>query len=222
MRSPLQIANAALTKLGAVPIPSFDSPSKEGVFIRQRLMELLSLMLRQHTWAFAKQYVTFSSVAGPDANFPNPWLYQFNLPPDIIKLISITKDGARVEYEQIGQVLYTCVPSIGLRYVSVPAGGDITGNAEVYPDDFAEAAAALIAGELAVTMAASDTMRQGNLNDYSALLRQARFHGSIERGVDEVITADEWVAAHRMSGTMLPNERPLDYPAQGTPFNSGP
>lgn len=221
MRSLLQIANTALMKIGASPINSFDDEIKEADYAKQRLPEVVAFILRDYTWAFAKRYIQLEGERGPD--IPPFWTFKIKLPTGSIKLLGLDDVLGEVQYERMGDYLLTNRAPAILRYVALPIGGSIAENKEVFPEDFAEAAACMLASELAHTISGSQALKDVYLNDYSALIRKARHNGAVERGTPVVIESDDWIIARRAGNYInQPNVRPLDYPPEGSPFNAGP
>lgn len=220
MRTPLQIANAALTKLGAMQITSFDNEVKEAKYVKQRLPEVLDFMLRDHTWSFAK---TFAKLSGSKAmDIPPYWTFVFSLPTDSLRILSVEDVLGRVPYELMGVNLLANRSPIVMRYIAKPPGGELDWNVKVFPEDFAEAAACMLASELSHTLTGSQTMKDAYLADYGSLIRKARFNGSVERGTDLTVEAEGWISSRQHGGQFAqPNMRPLDYPEEGSPFRPG-
>lgn len=214
----LQICNAALIKIGGRTITSLTQLVKEAELCTHRFDALRDALLRGHTWAFSKEAVTLASAGDSTIN---PWLYYVELPDDLARIVAVGTDAfSERHHEQFGNLLHVYDAPVALRYVKriTDPYPDPDSEEEVppmlnysYPDDFAEALACYLAGELCVSLQDDEGMRASLLQQFSDSLRIARFNGAVERGTDQ-LTADLWNASRFIASFHDRSVLPLDAP----------
>lgn len=97
MASNLDICNAALVELGADPIADFTA-TKIGRTAKTLYDMEKPRLMRLHPWNFLKlRGVLGSPLAAPLFD----WLYQFELPGDLIRLIQVGKRDYPIDYELV-------------------------------------------------------------------------------------------------------------------------
>ena len=123
-RSEVDIANAALAKLGAGLITSFEDGTAEAVAVRARFYFCADFVLRIHPW----NCITKRVALAPDAQVPAYYYtQQFTLPSDFLKALDVSDDpegqdvpfGERPQYALEGnKILMYNVTTCYLRYVA--------------------------------------------------------------------------------------------------------
>ena len=123
-RTEVDIANAALAKLGAGLITSFEDTTAEAVAVRARFSFCVDFVLRMHPWNCVTQRVALA----PDTQVPAfYYTQQFSLPADFLKALDVSDDpegqdvpfGARPQYAlESGKILMYNVSVCYLRYVA--------------------------------------------------------------------------------------------------------
>lgn len=99
--------------------------------VRDRLLSL-------YTWEFARR----SSVLEERAGSSDGWEYGYKVPDDCMKVISVQKDGASVEYEALGDVVYCNAEYPVLKYT-----GQVS-DVRRWPGAFADVFAYSLAQEI--------------------------------------------------------------------------
>lgn len=148
------------------------------------------MLLRDHVWAFSKEFVTLSALE--TASPVTPWEYQFELPADCARIGSVSVEDSPIEYERVGNRLHCMEAEIDLRYHKNFADVD---DGFAFPDDFAEVLASFLAAELAMSLTQTQALRDTYLNEYMERLASARHNGAVERN-DKPIASSSWMDAH--------------------------
>jgi hypothetical protein len=207
----IQVANSALIKIGAKRIATLTENSKEAETVNSRIRQVRDLLIRSHVWAFLRKV---SAPAAVTSDIP-PWAYYFAIPADCCRLLSIRVLNTHshvTTYELIGSRIYTNATPVRLFYVRQPQAADEA--SELYQDDFAEAWACYLAAEISTAIYDSPERRQAWLDQYSFLIRQARFNGAVE-GPEVTTNNDDWLVARESSLYDDRSIRGLDAPPGG-------
>lgn len=118
----VDIANAALIKLGVKTIMSFDDNSTEANVVKERYEACRDIVLRMYPWNCATQRVTLAQLTmGPAFGYA----YQYSLPADCLKVLGVSYGGVdddrqgsySVNYKIEGRTLLSDQTSIALRYI---------------------------------------------------------------------------------------------------------
>lgn len=134
--------------------------------------------------------VTLDALSGESTI--EPWTYRIQLPGDCARILGVSVNDHEIEYEQVRSTIHTQEAEVDLRYVSNFANED---DGFLFPDDFAETLANLLAAELAIPLTQSPDLRNTFLEMYVDRLRQARFNGAVEQP-PIARTASSWADAH--------------------------
>lgn len=86
MAGSVEIANRALTKLGAARIVDFGDNNKGAKFMKANYDMILRAELRAHVWSFAKKRATLPALATAPAW---QYAYAYELPEDCLRLIQV-------------------------------------------------------------------------------------------------------------------------------------
>lgn len=114
MTSAVSICSAALIELGDKPISSFDENNDRTRAVSNLYALKRDAVLRSHPWNCAIKRVVLS----PDTNGPEfDWQYQFDLPNDWLRTLSVGIDGCEDDYVIEGRKLLMNKNVCYLRYV---------------------------------------------------------------------------------------------------------
>ena len=148
MPSKVEIANLALSSLGAKLISAFDEDTENGNRIRAVYDMVKDIMLAKHPWNFALKQATLSKLAETP-------LYGFDcvfqLPPDYIRVITINS-VTEVDYKIKGRKFYIDDTTVDIEYVY-----RVTDPLE-FSQGFIDAFADEIAQRLAFSITGSKTL----------------------------------------------------------------
>lgn len=188
----LTICNSAMFKLGARQVVGFNDGTPEADACKIRYPFCRNLLLRDHTWAFDRRFITLPAMPPSPAPLPTRWTQRHQLPPDAGKLISVKKDDCEVQFEQMGSVIYSNHTPLevrfGINYTAVDDGVQ-------FPDDFAETLALYLALDTCLLLTQNPGLRQSLEGQYHRRLAQARNNGAVELAAMSV-TESDWLAAH--------------------------
>lgn len=183
-----EICNNALTKLGAEPIMSVNDTTKEAKKCKLRYNPVRKLMLRRHTWNFAKDRVILS----PTSTVPAfGFAYSYNLPADCVKFIGIEYDWLPWKYEGARKILAN-VDTLRITYIK-----DVSDPSQ-FDTMFAEAFACYLAWDICRSITDSATIRMEMADAYGSAIREAKHANAIENPM-ETIESDDFLLA-RMGG----------------------
>jgi len=120
---PTEVCNMSLARIGAKRINDFDDASDtkvEAIYCRLFYNKTRDALMRSHLWRFAKARVALSADTVTPAF---QWDYQFHLPNDFLRLVSVFDDSDTVDgrpldsYELEGKMLMMNSSSVNLRYI---------------------------------------------------------------------------------------------------------
>ena len=163
--SEVQICSNALLLLGAKPINSFDDDSDRALLVSNLWPNALEAILRSHPWNCAIKRVALA----PDAAAPAfDWSYQFTLPGDCLRVLSVGEKGVPVDYEIEGRKILSDENPLYLRHVykndDVPSWDAL----------LVQAAEAYMAMTCAYPITKSASMLEAMTSLWGEKLRQAR------------------------------------------------
>jgi len=192
MASRIDIANAALSKIGAARISSFDEGSREANAVKARYDSLKLAELQRNLWTFSIRRAQLAADSSTPAFGRS---YQYQLPADYLRKAPL--DPFRSDYPDDalfeGRLLLTdSAAPINVRYVSS------TVEEESFDPLFAEALAARLAMELCEELTQSSSKRQSLASDYLFHVSQARSTNSIQSG-PRAPEIDEWVGVRGLA-----------------------
>lgn len=112
--SEVQICSNALLLLGAQTINSFDDETDRALLVSNLWPNALDAILRAHPWNCAIKRVALA----PDATAPiNDYSYQFTLPSDCLRVLSVGDREDRPQFEIEGRKILADDNPLYLRYV---------------------------------------------------------------------------------------------------------
>lgn len=184
MASVIQVANRALTKLGAARIISLDDDNKQARAVVSCFEDLRDDELRAHRWQFAMKRTELAALAETPVF---GYQYQYALPPDFLRIDMVDDrypaavmdnyiDAEYLEWTIEGNVILTDIGApLKLRYIS-----QVT-EPNSWDSNFREALASRIAMEICEELTQSDTKKQSASSDYKRAINQAVRIGAIEK-----------------------------------------
>jgi len=173
--SEVQICSNALLLLGAQTINSFSDSSDRATLVANLWPNTLDAVLRAHPWNCAVKRVQLA----PDAAAPAfEWAYQFSLPGDCLRVLTIGEEGENPEYAIEGRKILFDESALKLRYVYR--------NADIPSWDalLVQAAEAYIAMTCAYPITKSASMFDAMANLWKLKLREARSVDGMENPPD--------------------------------------
>lgn len=110
----ISICSNALLMLGDRPIASFEEDTDRARLASNLWPQTRDAVMRSHPWNCAIKRVSLA----PDASAPAfDWSYQFTLPPDFLKALSIGEHGIEGEFRVEGRKILANDNPLLLRYI---------------------------------------------------------------------------------------------------------
>ena len=183
----VSLTNMALAKLGEELITNLDDNVKQAQYAKALFTTKMNELLTKYDWHFNRKITTLVYTT----NTPDDYLYEYTLPNDFLKVISIN-GSVNEEFKIRGNYLYSDSDEIELEYLATLT--DYT----FLPPMVGEAFACLLASELAIVLTGSKENKQLYLQEYEYKVRQAYFN-EIEQYQDDDVSMsdDEWLTAGR-------------------------
>jgi len=162
----IEIVNSALAMMGVNPIMAFTDNTKTAQIVNQIYPQVVNYCLSLHNWNFALDRVKLPKLS----NNPNSdkWKYAYQEPANVLKIESV-RDGNDdfVEYEEIGNVIYTNADTVYLRFVKYV-------DESYYPPYFIEVVKYKLASELALPIVGNAELYKAYLTMFNNALQSAR------------------------------------------------
>lgn len=206
----VQIANLALTFIGAKPITAFTDTTQESVKIGLVWEAARMAVLRAHNWKFAKRRITLTVES---TITHHGWTYIWDYPSYVaaIRKIYVTPeeiDPDPVDYDVFSgtdEVMYIATNEVynnsgtNEAYAEVTYYGETTDEAKLYAQydsAFAVALAAQAAYLLAQPLTGKNSIKEDMLKLYNQVLNEAKLADSREGRVKSVrATTSSFVTA---------------------------
>lgn len=195
MASVIDVANRALTKLGAARIISLNDDSKQARAVNSCFADLRDAELRQNRWTFAIKRTQLATLAtAPSYGFA----YAYALPADFLRLdmvgdaypsvdLSNYRDAEDVDYQiENNTILTDMTAPLKIRY-----GASIS-DPTLWDALFREALACRLAAELAEDLTQSSGKRELAWKEYTRALQAAKRSNAVERP-PTMLPDDAWV-----------------------------
>jgi hypothetical protein len=189
MASQVDIANRALTKLGAARIISFADDNKQARAISSMFEIVRDAELRSHIWSFSVKRASLAAlVSTPDWGFQR----EFPVPSDCLRILMVNdvyngpsledyRNQPVAEYSLEGNKILTNFPApLKIRYVSRVF------DTTQWDSMFVEAMACRLAMELAEDLTQSNTKRELAQSEYVAALRNAIRSNALEQPAQDL------------------------------------
>ena len=192
--SQVDIANRALTKLGAGRIIALDDDSQASNTLSSMFDIVRDAELRKNLWHFSKARAQLPALSEvPMFGFS----HQFQLPADFLRLIEV--NGRRCQPKpqldgwysiEAGRILISQAGPLRIRYVKRVE------DPTLFDALFVEAFACKLAFESCETLTQSNTKKQTAAQEYEVAVADARRMNAIERPA--VATADDsWLESRQ-------------------------
>jgi hypothetical protein len=201
MASEVQIAKLALSYVGdRFDITSLTESSTEAEQVNLVYADMRDSLLRQHTWNFAKKFISPAAIVG---TAPNLWAFMYLYPVDALRVLTVTnpagRDATPIKYE------------VGLNAADQYCVFTDQGNAEikytkritdsnVFDANFTIALAYGIASKIAMALTGDGGITTNLYNMFQAQLNMARGNDAAE-GIDPAPPEAEWILARDGDGT---------------------
>jgi hypothetical protein len=179
MQTELDIANAALSIIGADSIMSFSDATKSAREAKKHYHMSRRAVLRMHMWNFATQRVVLAPLATTPAF---DYDYEHQLPADFLR-VCIVNNGDEEFRAENGKLLINNTV-VYLKYIYNCE------NAALFDVLFAESLAQYLAWKISYPITQSDSVKQEAWNSFRSILPIARFTDATD-GPQLQIAADD-------------------------------
>lgn len=197
MASNVEIANRALTKVGARRLVSLEDNTEGGRTVNSMFTIVRDAELREHSWRFSIKRVQQPAQASAPVF---GYLYQYRIPADCLKLLQVGDwyPGADLT-DYVGADTSPYAVENGLILTDYPAPLNLRYVARIedpslFDSLFVEAFACRLAMELAEPLTQSGQKRQLAAEEYKLAVSAAVSANSIEKPPDK-IADDTWMMA---------------------------
>jgi hypothetical protein len=197
MAGKVEIANRALTKLGAERILLLTDPSKEARVMNSMFDTVFDAELRRHRWKFAIKRATLPAlVATPEWGYA----YAYQLPSEFLALVQVNDIYVRGLKQKTlwtiesGQILTDLPAPLKVRYIRR------VDNFGVLDPLFVEVMACKLAFEACETLTQSGSKKQSAGEEYSFAVSEAVRQDAIENPPDE-LPWGAWLDSREAQGT---------------------
>lgn len=197
MASLVQVANRALSKIGAARIISLTDDNKQARAVNSCIYDIIDDELRAHRWQFSLKRTSVAALSDAPAF---GYQHQYAMPPDFLRIDMVNDEypaavmdnyiGAEyLDWILEGGVILTNFASpLKIRYVASMQ------DPSTWDSNFREAIASRIAMEIAEELTQSNEKKQFAQTDYRRALSQAIRTGAIERP-PVMPPDDQWVVS---------------------------
>ena len=195
MASQVEIANRALTKLGAARIISFGDDNKQARSVQSMFTIVRDAELRAHIWSFAVKRASLPAlVSTPVWGFD----FQYELPSDCLRLIQVNdfyqgpsmddyRNQSTAEYMlENNKIAANYAAPLKIRYVSREQ------DTAQWDATFVEAIACRLAAEMAEDLTQSNAKKDAAWKEYQMALMSAIRSGAVEQQPQDM-PDDSWV-----------------------------
>lgn len=183
MAGKVEIANRALTKLGAERVLLLTDNSKEARTMNSMFDTVFDAELRRHRWKFAIKRATLPAlVATPEWGYA----YAYQLPADFLALVQVNEYYVRGLKQKTlwtvesGQILTDLPAPLKVRYIRR------VDNLALLDPLFVEVVACKLAFEACETLTQSSTKKSAAGDEYSFAITEATRQDAIENPPDEL------------------------------------
>ena len=176
--SSIDIINKALVLLGANTISSISEGTAESTAVSVVYDSARQACLRIHPWNFATKEAELAAVSG-GSDYKHA--YQFNLPSDAIRLLTVYNDPS---YKLKGRSIYSNFNSCNIRYIF-----DNTDVAS-WDSSFCDVVSYRIASELAYSLTKSTSLSQAMEQQFARRVIEAKAIDASEDIEDSIAPYD--------------------------------
>jgi len=183
MASQVEIANRALTKLGAARIISFNDDNKQSRSVNSMFDAVRDAELRAHLWSFSLKRSSLAALTStPDWGYD----FEYQLPSDCLRIVQVNdlfagpnlddyRNSSTQEFVIEGRKILTNLAApLKIRYVM--RANDTT----QWDATFVEAFACRLAVEMCEDLTQSSGKKESAINDYGMAIRAAIRANAIE------------------------------------------
>ena len=165
----VEIANRAITFLGATPITSLDDDTKEGRACKRLFEQTRDQLLRDHPWNFAvKRVALAANTTAPIFEYTNA----FDFPNNTLRIIEVnTTEEWAVEGQQIVSDAAAPLEIVYIERVTDP---------NLFDTKFIEAYSLRLAADIAYDITASQTVAATAEQKFASMFKEARLVDSQE------------------------------------------
>lgn len=175
--SEVQVCSNALLMLGAQPINDFDDEGDRVTLVSNLWANARDAVLRSHPWNCAVKRVSLA----PDVAIPPfEYAYQFAIPGECLRILSIGEEGEHFRYRIEARKIVMDDSECNLRYIF--RNEDVT----TWDSLLVSAMEAYMAMLCAYPLTKSPTQRSEMEKQYAFQLRQARTVDGLEEPTDDV------------------------------------
>jgi hypothetical protein len=195
MASQVDIANRALTKLGAARIISFSDDNKQARAVSSMFNIVRDAELRSHIWSFSVKRASLAAlVSTPDWGFQK----EFQIPSDCLRILMVNdvyggpsmedyRNQPVADYSLEGNKILTDFSApLKIRYIARIA------DTTQWDAMFVEAMSCRLAMELAEDLTQSNSKRELAQAEYMAALRGAIRASAVEQP-SQAMPDNEWL-----------------------------
>jgi len=181
MASNVDIANQALTFLGADRIASLTEDNENARKVNQIFIQTRDEVVRGHPWNFA---IKRASLATLDDTPKYGWSVVYQLPPDCLRVLETNQKY--MEFRIEGRQLLCDYSGVKIKYIARIE------DPVQFDANFIEAFAAKLASKLAYSIIESKTMSEMSLTLYASILADAR-SADAQEGTPMSIDDSDWI-----------------------------
>lgn len=180
----VQIANMALTMLGADTITTFADATEQARALSAIYSYTRSDMLREYPWSWAiKRDELEEDSSSPEYGYT----YQHTLPEDCLRVLEINNgNNALTDYRIEGNLVLSDYNEIYIRYIAEVDDDTITDS------NFCHAFATRLAAELAFKLTSSATLASNLMEMAIMKLSKAKAANAQEANVIDTLGDDDW------------------------------
>ncbi len=103
----LSLINAALTRTGNDALTSLDGLSAAAVIAENNYEQVVKSELARSRFKLPTKFEALSLIDEDEMGEPpEPWLYGYSLPTDLVKLRTVKVAGQPINYEQAGRIIF--------------------------------------------------------------------------------------------------------------------
>ena len=165
MATSVSICSNALLMLGAQTINDLDEDTDRARLAANLYPQVRDEMLRAHPWNCAVKRVVLS----PDQAAPAfGYAYQFTLPSDWMRTLSVGDYGAEIDFRSEGRRILADTDTLKLRYVFHNT------NEGTWDAGLVEAVTLAMAARMAYAITQSASLEQTRLQELEMALKRAR------------------------------------------------
>lgn len=165
MTTSVSICSNALLLLGAQSINDLDESNDRAQLASNLYPTVRDNMLRAHAWNCAIKRV----VLAPDATAPAyGYTYQFTLPSDWIRTLSVGDYGEEIDYRSEGRLILADTDTLYLRYVFSNT------NEGTWDAGLVDCMTLAMAARMAYAITQSASLQQVRLQELDTALKRAR------------------------------------------------